>query len=359
MNLIYKDRQLISLSLFIYTCSVLVGVGFLSITQGNLLIAISIFMVFFFQGVKDEFYILDIFIILLNIIVVIFSKQVNLIFPSLLWIYNEIVRRNRISLNSLKIILKYSAVIYVFIIASYYFLDFNVDKNVEMWRVTKIIYRSSLGFIHPNLAMLSLAPLLLYYFCILTKKKFFRIEKLIIPLVILVIIYLLTLSRTIFIAYFVLFILLVFRRKSFFCENYLLNYFVILIFILFFLLSMSFLLVPSNSYFDELLSGRITLYKSFFYTTGFKLFGNSRLEEAMFDNGYLQMLLSKGIVYTIFFVIVIIGILKKRINHSESSNWIIVIFFIIAITETTLAKMELWAPLIILLNLNINQEENL
>ncbi|EOM07200.1 hypothetical protein U9U_01812 [Enterococcus faecium EnGen0260] len=130
-----------------------------------------------------------------------------------------------------------------------------------------------------------------------------------------------------------------------------------LLFILFFLISISLLLIPSNSYFDELLSGRITLYKSFFSTTGFTLFGNSTLEEAMFDNGYLQMLLSKGIIYTAFFIIVVIGILKKRINYNESSSWILIIFFTVAITETTLSKMELWIPLIILLNLNLKSEE--
>ncbi|EOM10892.1 hypothetical protein U9W_01533, partial [Enterococcus faecium EnGen0261] len=50
MNLIYKDKQLIFLSLFIYITSILVGIGYLNISQGNLLIAISIFIIYFFQG---------------------------------------------------------------------------------------------------------------------------------------------------------------------------------------------------------------------------------------------------------------------------------------------------------------------
>lgn len=357
MNLIYKDKQLIFLSLFIYITSILVGIGYLNISQGNLLIAISIFIIYFFQGIKNEFYILDIFIIILNTIVIVFTKQVNLIFPSLLWMYNGIVRRSRINLCSLKLILKFSVFFYIFIIMSYYFFGFNLDKNIEMWRLTKIISRNSLGFTHPNVAMLSALSLLFYYLCILTEKKYFRIDKLIIPLIFLIILYSLTLSRTTSIAVLMLFLLLLFRNKYFFCNKYLLNNFVILLFILFFLISISLLLIPSNSYFDELLSGRITLYKSFFSTTGFTLFGNSTLEEAMFDNGYLQMLLSKGIIYTALFIIVVIGILKKRINYNESSSWILIIFFTVAITETTLSKMELWIPLIILLNLNLKSEE--
>ena len=357
MNLIYKDKQLIFLSLFIYITSILVGIGYLNISQGNLLIAISIFIIYFFQGIKNEFYILDIFIIILNTIVIVFTKQVNLIFPSLLWMYNGIVRRSRINLCSLKLILKFSVFFYIFIIISYYFFGFKLDKNIEMWRLTKIISRNSLGFTHPNVAMLSSLSLLFYYLCILTEKKDFRIDKLIIPLIFLIILYSLTLSRTTSIAVLMLFLLLLFRNKYFFCNKYLLNNFVILLFILFFLISISLLLIPSNSYFDELLSGRITLYKSFFSTTGFTLFGNSTLEEAMFDNGYLQMLLSKGIIYTAFFIIVVIGILKKRINYTESSSWILIIFFTVAITETTLSKMELWIPLIILLNLNLKSEE--
>lgn len=55
MNLIYKDKQLIFLSLFIYIASILVGIGYLNISQGNLLIAISIFIIYFFQGIKNEF----------------------------------------------------------------------------------------------------------------------------------------------------------------------------------------------------------------------------------------------------------------------------------------------------------------
>ncbi len=54
MNLIYKDKQLIFLSLFIYIASILVGIGYLNISQGNLLIAISIFIIYFFQGIKNE-----------------------------------------------------------------------------------------------------------------------------------------------------------------------------------------------------------------------------------------------------------------------------------------------------------------
>ncbi|MFJ5477012.1 hypothetical protein ACIL82_05125 [Enterococcus faecium] len=84
--------------------------------------------------------------------------------------YNGIVRRSRINLCSLKLILKFSVFLYFY----YYellFFGFNLDKNIEMWRLTKIISRNSLGFTHPNVAMLSALSLLFYYLCILTEKK--------------------------------------------------------------------------------------------------------------------------------------------------------------------------------------------
>ena len=51
---------------------------------------------------------------------------------------------------------------------------------------------------------------------------------------------------------------------------------------------------------NSLLSGRILLYQSIYYDFGIHLIGNSAVKFTMLDTGYLQALIAKGILFSIF-----------------------------------------------------------
>ncbi|MCG0740133.1 hypothetical protein IMAU70004_03204 [Lactiplantibacillus plantarum] len=103
------------------------------------------------------------------------------------------------------------------------------------------------------------------------------------------------------------------------------------------IVSIAVLFLPYNSRIDALLSGRIALYKQFYQSSGFSLLRNSVLENAMFDNGYLQSILAKGILFAgeLMAIYIVIPLWVQK-NPSRISVLTFSALCLIGFTETAL-----------------------
>ncbi|NLM68160.1 MAG: hypothetical protein GX180_13455, partial [Enterococcus sp.] len=119
-----------------------------------------------------------------------------------------------------------------------------------------------------------------------------------------------------------------------------------------FLVSLLVLFLPLNQMLNTLFSGRQALYQQFYKQIGgLKWSASSSLEDAMFDNGYLQALLSKGILFSILAFILFIWLIYQYMHKMDYIQFIVFfVFFAIAFAETTLFKFEVLFPVLLVLN---------
>ncbi len=105
-------------------------------------------------------------------------------------------------------------------------------------------------------------------------------------------------------------------------------------------------------HFDALLSGRISIYSGYFRQFGVHMFGNADPSITMIDNSYIQLLITKGILYTFVLLAVyslIIGSVKKISFHTAA---VIFAFFLLGITEATLQHFELILPMLLAISMD-------
>ncbi|WP_257614490.1 hypothetical protein [Oenococcus oeni] len=114
-------------------------------------------------------------------------------------------------------------------------------------------------------------------------------------------------------------------------------------------ISLYVLLHPYSDQLNTILSGRLVLYQEYYQTYGIHFLRTEALENAMFDSGYLQSLLSKGI----FFSTQLMLILTWMGWHVKRMSWksaiLLLSYFALGFTETALQHFELFFPLIIIL----------
>ncbi|MCD5507263.1 polysaccharide polymerase [Lactobacillus delbrueckii subsp. lactis] len=220
------------------------------------------------------------------------------------------------------------------------------SNNYEMWRGDGFIFRKSLGFSHPNVTMLLWVSIVLTI-CSIYKKS----ERL---LTIFVgvstyFIYSQTQSRTstYVIMLYCFSILIIGKHVYDRVGKTLSKLLCILLPILFFLISLYSLLHPYSEWLDALLSGRLSLYQQFYDTYGIHLLNTPELENAMFDNGYLQSLLAKGVIFTIQLLFILTSIGWKVDRMRIKDILLFGMYISIAFTETVLQHFELFLPIAI------------
>lgn len=230
------------------------------------------------------------------------------------------------------------------------------SNNYEMWRGDGFIFRKSLGFSHPNVTMLLWVSIVLTI-CSIYKKS----ERL---LTIFVgvstyFIYSQTQSRTstYVIMLYCFSILIIGKHVYDRVGKTLSKLLCILLPILFFLISLYSLLHPYSEWLDALLSGRLSLYQQFYDTYGIHLLNTPELENAMFDNGYLQSLLAKGVIFTIQLLFILTSIGWKVDRMRIKDILLFGMYISIAFTETALQRFELFLPIAILLAESYKEEQ--
>ncbi|MDG2545418.1 MULTISPECIES: hypothetical protein [Lactiplantibacillus] len=81
------------------------------------------------------------------------------------------------------------------------------------------------------------------------------------------------------------------------------------------------------------------------------------LENAMFDNGYLQSLLAKGVIFTIQLLFILTS-MGWKINQLRIKDMLLFsMYIVIGFTETALQHFELFLPIAILLAESYREEQ--
>ncbi len=321
--------------------------SFIPVNLTNFIISMTILVAFIFfliEGIKKVYII--IFIVTIFPIILNFS-------PNLISLSNTVMiylMIKNLKKSDLKHICKFSFLLQcssnICVWSLFLIKDLNIDKNITMWRIDGIIYRSSLGYSHPNIAMMVMIPVALLAPYVLSKHYIF---KLVVLLIISFCIYNYTLSRTSFFiiaAYLIAHIIL---KKKYLNEKTMDRNLIFMPLIVSLLISLALLFMPINNNINDLLSGRQILYQNFYdYNGGIKFLGNKQLESNMFDNGYLQALLSKGMIFFIILICVFFIILKENSKYiTFGTLFLVTAFFSLAITETTFFRFEILIPFLL------------
>ena len=97
------------------------------------------------------------------------------------------------------------------------------------------------------------------------------------------------------------------------------------LFILFIVFSIVLSLFCSNSWIDTILTGRLALNKKYL-EQGITLFGNPYLDSKPFDNSYIHMLVTKGVVYFVSYCFIVIFNFYKSQFKWKNAVLMLVIF---------------------------------
>lgn len=229
------------------------------------------------------------------------------------------------------------------------------SNNYEMWRVNGFIFRKSLGFSQPNITML------LWLSIILTSCSLnIRMERLVTIFIGLstYIIYTQTQSRTsTYVIMLYCFVSLLMGKHVYDRGGKTISKCVCVFPIIIFFMSLYMLLHPYSLWADSVLSGRLNLYQQFYATYGIHFLRTVELENAMFDNGYLQSLLAKGIIFTTQLLCILVS-MGWKINQMRIKDMLLFgMYTAVGFTETALQHFELFLPIAILLAESYKEEQ--
>lgn len=260
------------------------------------------------------------------------------------------IQANGLENNTIKLYLKVITSCFCIIVFMYFVLDFNITNDTTIWRYSarKVFDRKALGYIHPNMAATKWFAIVLCWMLLCNKKK--MLKDMVGVLLITYIMYRLTYSRTttylIFLvcgSYFIL------RKKLDDSIPKIFQRILGVVPCIFIIVSLLLAGLSNNLIINEILSGRLVLYNSIIKEYGLSMFGNSAVESALLDNGYLHMLLAKGIIYSIVFLLLFFYVIKKNCAITYRSLIIIGSYFVMALMETSLFRFELLTIVILTL----------
>lgn len=339
----------LAITIIIVFVSTVTAVGLVSSTILNFILAGSVIlgylMIVFMSG---KLKLLSLILIMVNLLIVILNRSFEMISLTIIVMLIDIFEF-RPKINYRKILISFfymSLILFIIVALLYHFINFN-NHDVTMWRIDKIIYRKSLGFVQPNMASILWMGIFFSFLGILN-KKYNRIKILFFTGISLYI-FTYTQSRTsMFVLLFISTLMFVFGKQV---NNIAPKKLKILIFlspILLSAFSLFVLFLPINPLVDDILSGRIALYKQFFSDYGIGLLGHSALENAMFDNGYLQSLLSKGILFFVEQMFILTFIFGNKKYYTYKSLILFLGYCLIGFTETALQHFELLLPIVLI-----------
>ncbi|WPC22379.1 hypothetical protein N6G96_03970 [Pediococcus inopinatus] len=342
---------LIFLVVIAYYLSSLVGI---SIDTSNIIVVIAIYacVVIALFSKTMNFKREEVFLILIQLAIAVVALKANMVSLTVIVLLNAFFSYYNSSIN-LNYFTRISFLLFMITVISYYFFGFNSQYDISMWRINGLINRSSIGFTQPNQAMLAWVGIFFGFILNMSKKN--RVGYIFLLLGSITV-YIQTKSRTGFV------ILLSILTLTFLLRNCLdkpvsrlLKSILIILPTSFFGVSIWLMNQSTNNTLNSLLSGRPMLYKQFFDLTGITLWGNSVIENKMLDNSYLSMLLGKGIVFSVFYIITLIYLIMSAKKLSVRLFIVISLFFVYGLTETLLFRFELLLPII--MSLHVSKEE--
>lgn len=270
--------------------------------------------------------------IILSLGIVIINKDPSMVSLILLWIMYDIFKNATINTQVVAKSFFITGISgYIIILIAYFTVHLNQHADLVMWRINKLITRSSLGFQQPNTSMMYALAIILSM--ILAYKM--NWTKTILTIAVITGLYHFNQSRTSFIL--IIMVLLLNQLKISWPWPR-------LIFTITAITSYILMVIPINDSVNQLLSGRLSLYQSYNSLLGIHLLANPIAESKMLDNSYVQMILSKGIIFTIVFMISIIFIMKTK---STKGKIITLAYVLSAFTETTFLHFDLLFPLLL------------
>lgn len=298
-----------------------------------------------------------IIIIYISMILIVLTQKFNLISIPLIVLIIVLAGFNN-NIN-IKVYLKISILCFVFVLIMYFIFGVNKSCDTSIWRSSSntIEYRYALGFNHANQAMFKWLCIALGFLALSTQKNIFKISSIIGAITF--IIYYFTVSRTSVVVIFLVVLSMIIFRKSL-SKNISLKFkrMLALTPILFTGVSFLSILLSNFEYLNNLFSGRFVLYKYYLNIAGINLLGNNFIENnAMLDNSYLHMMLSKGLIFSLCYMILIYSMITKSKNITRGRAIIILGYFITGLVETILFKFDLIILIIILLFKEQNEGE--
>lgn len=300
----------------------------------------------------------EILLILTQFVIAILALKVNMISLSIIVILNIFFTYQNDNKN-LKYFTETSLLLFLVIVGSHFVFGFNNQFDTSIWRIDSVVNRSSIGFQQPNQAMISWFGVFLGFILNVNFRK--KIAYFLIFLSTCMV-YLQTKSRTGFIILIIiLFFMFIFKSKLNNEVPVLLKYLLVLLPIVLFCVSIWLVTQSNNLRLNSLLSGRPALYKQFFDSIGITVWGNSSIEDQMLDNSYLSILLGKGIIFTIFYLITLIYLIFSTKKLSFKNFIVLSLFFVYGVTETLLFRFDLLLPIIMSMHATkkIKQEDGI
>lgn len=336
------------LALIIAVIEYAVNTGIISTDVYSAVTAVSILFVYLlFCEKRSAFSVNELLILLFSFSFVLLNRDLSNFSLGLMWMLFFILSKSTVDYEQILKSYFISASVCFLIITFFYFaFHFNKSADMLMWRGNSFINRLSLGFIQPNFAMMSFLGIMLasLYLSHKTRKAVVFIGIVAIP------IFYVTQSRT---SGYILFVLLVicflFAKKIRHTLSKFERFLVMGLSPVLLVASYSLVKVPINAAMDVLLSGRITLYQSIYNEFGIHLIGNSAAKDTMLDTGYLQSLIAKGILFTLFlFISFLVIFFNQKEKQTRLQALIIATYFLIAFTETSFFRFIILFPVLII-----------
>ncbi len=297
-----------------YLSSVFRNISFLC----NIIAVIAILFLYLSFLFNNNIHWKDLIVTILSGLLIAFSGDISYI--SLLCVYVLFSVRHFFSKHLIKRCL-YVSVICMGTIMIAYFFGFNRQYDTEIYRpiIDKTVARMSFGFVHPNqFTIFLLLITILFYMCTYSLKAYTLIT------IIDFILFQCTQSRTMmYVTLFLYFMLLLIRLLK--PKELKKAYIIPCLFILFIVFSIVLSLFCSNSWIDTILTGRLALNKKYL-EQGITLFGNPYLDSKPFDNSYIHMLVTKGVVYFVSYCFIVIFNFYKSQFKWKNAVLMLVIF---------------------------------
>lgn len=276
------------------------------------LIAVIVFLIIFVQLMNIRYVqATDVFFTALAFFLIIITSDIS--FVSILCVYIMYSVRVFSSKKLIKNCFRISVLCLSLIVLSYLIFGFNSECDTEIYRPLQNITvpRKCFGFAHPNQFTIYLLSITVFVYLLTDKLKYYFT----ITLIDCVFFYY-TQSRTVL--YVVLFLLIaniisrVLKLKN--IKN---RYFVPCVFLFVCIISFVLSLYFSGSKLDVLLTGRLTLNKKYL-ASGLTFFGDSSFDGKPFDNSYVHMLLTKGVLYFLVYNgLMLIMLYKSKMSWSK------------------------------------------
>ena len=281
-------------------------------------------------------------LILVAISLVVATNRLNFIalslFPIFFYIFQHSDRRKVLRNFSIAITSGFFAVFF-----ANKLLGFNSEYTLYFWRdaLGTFIYRESLGFIHPNQAMMAWSVVIL---SLIGYQRFMpRLWQLIVLAPTSVYFFQATESRSAsyvlvftFLFAFVSFRKIAVRSSEF--EVFIVRYLPTISL----LASLTLPLLAQNTQINNLLTGRPAIAAVFLnQKNAISFLGNIDVENSVFDNGYLHTLIAKGVIFETIFLVLLFVIFSNPKHISKASFTVLFFYITYSLGETALLNCSL------------------